>query len=98
MRHAAGSMLPRGPVTEERPSYCAHCRMPESGGAAVVGVLWDDRLVEVWASPRSAGSGVLVGSDGVLTARHVIAGALAGGRVLARVVRPHGQVGAWVPM
>src|SRR4051812_10866214 len=63
-----------------------------------MGALWDDRLVEVWAAPGSAGSGVLVGSHGVLTARHVIAGALADGGVLARVVPPHGQVGVWVPM
>src|SRR3954452_477469 len=59
---------------------------------------WADRLVEVWASPHKAGTGVVVGSDGVLTARHVIGDALAGGRILARIVRPNQQVGTWVPM
>jgi hypothetical protein len=63
-----------------------------------VSALWIDRLVEVWASPGVAGAGVLVGSHGVLTARHVVAGALTGDRVLARVVRPHRGIGAWVRM
>lgn len=63
-----------------------------------MGRLWDDRLAEVWASPGQAGSGVVVGDAAVLTARHVVAGALDGGRVLARVVRPGGQVPPWSPV
>jgi tetratricopeptide (TPR) repeat protein len=59
---------------------------------------WDDRLAEVWAAPGRAGAGVIVGSVGVLTARHVIAGALPGGRVLARVVMPGVSIAAWAPM
>ncbi len=64
-------------------------------------MLWDDRLVEVWAAPGRAGAGVLVGQIGVLTARHVLEDALArpdGGRVLARSVLPGETVGEWVPM
>jgi hypothetical protein len=49
-------------------------------------MLWDDRLAEVWAAPRRAGAGVVVGAAAVLTARHVVAGALDGGRVLVRVL------------
>ena len=62
--------------------------------------LWDDRLAEVWASPGFAGAGVVVGTTGVLTARHVVAEAIAApeGRVLARVVRPGLATGEWVPM
>ena len=62
--------------------------------------LWADRLVEVWAPPGRAGAGVLVGDKGVLTARHVVENALAGGpaRLLARVVRPGVSVGDWVPV
>ncbi|HEV3292625.1 MAG TPA: trypsin-like peptidase domain-containing protein, partial [Streptosporangiaceae bacterium] len=61
-------------------------------------MLWDDRLAEVWAAPRRAGAGVVVGAAAVLTARHVVAGALEGGRVLARVVRPGAATAGWVPM
>ena len=61
-------------------------------------MLWDDRLAEVWAAPGSAGAGVAVGAAAVLTARHVVAGALDGGRVLARVVRPGAATADWVPM
>ena len=63
-------------------------------------MLWDDRLVEVWAQPGRAGTGVLVGETGVLTARHVVEGAIAapGGRLLSRVVVPGGTVGEWVGM
>src|SRR5262245_31629498 len=61
-------------------------------------MLWDDRLAEVWAAPRRAGAGVVVGAGAVLTARHVVAGALEGGRVLARVVRPGAAAAGWVPM
>jgi Trypsin-like peptidase domain len=62
--------------------------------------MWSDRLAEVWASPDRAGAGVVVGEDGVLTARHVVAEALenAGMRVLARVVRPGDSVADWAPM
>ena len=60
--------------------------------------IWQDRVAEVWAEPGKAGTGVVMGAEAVLTARHVIAGALHGGRVLARVVRPAGQTGDWVPM
>lgn len=61
--------------------------------------LWADRLAEVWAPPRCAGSGVVVGTDGVLTARHVVEQAAGDDRpVVARVVRPGGAVGTWVPM
>ena len=63
-----------------------------------MGRLWDDRLVEVWASPGKAGGGVLFGQDAVLTARHVVAGALGGGQVKARVVRPGVSTAAWSPM
>ena len=37
-----------------------------------MGWIWDDRLAEVWAPPGKAGSGVVIGTCGVLTARHVI--------------------------
>jgi len=60
--------------------------------------LWDDRLAEVWAAPGKAGGGVVLGPDMVLTARHVVAGALSGGRVLARVVRPGVSTAAWHAM
>jgi hypothetical protein len=66
-----------------------------------VGALWDDRLAEVWAPPGQAGSGVVVGAFGVLTARHVIAGVLDGAGAappLARVVRRGVPPPAWVPM
>jgi TPR repeat protein len=65
-----------------------------------MGSLWDDRLAEVWAPPGRAGSGVVVGAFGVLTARHVVAevvdGSAAGG-ALTRVIR-RGAPPAWVPM
>ncbi len=61
-------------------------------------MIWDDRLAEVWAAPGRAGAGVVVGAAAVLTARHVVAGALDGGRVLARVVRPGALTAGWVPM
>ena len=62
--------------------------------------LWRDRLAEVWASPGRAGSGVVVGLEGVLTARHVVAAALisADGQILARVVRAGEETASWVPM
>lgn len=48
--------------------------------------LWEDRLVQVWAEPGRAGSGVAFGAAGVLTAYHVVAeGSPA--RVKARTVR-----------
>lgn len=65
-----------------------------------MGSLWDDRLAEVWAPPGRAGSGVVVGAFGVLTARHVVANVLDGsaaGGALARVIR-RGAPPAWVPM
>ena len=54
-----------------------------------MGSLWDDRLAEVWAPPGRSGAGVVLGARGVLTARHVVAGALngAGTGLLGRVVR-----------
>ena len=61
--------------------------------------LWDDRLAEGWAPPGHAGSAVVVGDYGVLTARHVVAAAVNGsaaGPVLARVVRK-GVPPQWVP-
>ena len=60
--------------------------------------IWDDRLAEVWAAPGKAGAGVVVGAAAVLTARHVVAGALDGGSILARVVRPGAVTADWVPM
>jgi len=60
--------------------------------------LWGDRLAEVWAAPGRAGAGLVVGSTGVLTARHLVADALADGRIRARVVRPGFATAAWVPM
>ncbi len=65
-----------------------------------MGSLWDDRLAEVWASPGRAGSGVVVGAFGVLTARHVIRDVVDGSEpdgLLARVIR-RGAPPAWVPM
>jgi hypothetical protein len=63
-----------------------------------VAAIWDDRLAEVWATPGNAGTGVVVGAAAVLTARQVVAGALYGGNILSRVVRPGATVAAWVPM
>jgi hypothetical protein len=65
-----------------------------------VGSMWDDRLAEVWAPPGRAGSGVVIGAVGVMTARHVVAEVVDGtaaGQVLARVVR-RGTPPTWVPM
>ena len=61
-------------------------------------MIWDDRLAEVWADPGKAGAGVVVGVAAVLTARHVVAGALDRRRILARVVRPGARTADWVPM
>jgi TPR repeat protein len=63
----------------------------------LVARIWNDRLVEVWADPAKAGAGVAIADAGVLTARHVVAGADGGGRVLARVIR-RGEPAEWVPM
>jgi TPR repeat protein len=81
---------------------------PPSGGMGIdMAWLWEDRLAEVWAVPGKAGCGVAVGGSGVLTAHHVIAGAVkplgevdrpAAARVLARVVRPDSPTPGWVPM
>ena len=74
--------------------------MPVRPSGDGMGSLWDDRLAEVWALPGRAGSGVVVGTFGVLTARHVIADVVdvsAADGVLARVVR-QGAPPAWVPM
>jgi TPR repeat protein len=60
--------------------------------------IWADRLAEVWATPGKAGSGVVVGAEIVLTARHVVAGALDGGSILSRVVKPGAVTAGWVPM
>ena len=60
--------------------------------------IWDDRLAEVWAAPGRAGAGVVVGATAVLTARHVVAGALDGGNILSRVVKPGAVTADWVPM
>jgi len=60
--------------------------------------IWDDRLAEVWAAPGKAGAGVVVGDAAVLTARHVVAGALDGGNILSRVIRPGAAAAEWVPM
>ncbi|MGI5284303.1 trypsin-like peptidase domain-containing protein [Nonomuraea polychroma] len=62
-----------------------------------MGSLWDDRLAEVWAPPGRPGSGVVFGMRGVLTARHVVAGA--DGGIKARVVRrAQARAGSWVSM
>ena len=60
--------------------------------------IWDDRLAEVWSAPGRAGAGVVVGADAVLTARHVVAGALDGGRILSRVIKPGAPTADWIPM
>jgi TPR repeat protein len=60
--------------------------------------LWDDRLAEVWAAPGSAGAGVVIGSETVVTTRHVVAGAAGGGRILARVVRRGEPAAEWSRM
>ena len=60
--------------------------------------IWDERLAEVWAAPGKAGAGVVVGDAAVLTARHVVAGALDGGSILSRVIRPGAETAEWVPM
>ena len=66
-----------------------------------MGSIWDDRLAEVWASPGKAGSGVVIGTCGVLTARHVIDAVATGaqtGPVLGRVIRRGSPPPAWLPM
>ena len=66
-----------------------------------MGWIWDERLAEVWAPPGKAGSGVVIGTCGVLTARHVIGAVATGaqaGPVLARVIRRGLPPPAWVPM
>jgi len=66
-----------------------------------MGSIWDDRLAEVWAPPGKAGSGVVIGTCGVLTARHVIDAVATGaqtGPVLARVIRRGSPPPTWVPM
>ena len=63
-----------------------------------MGAVWGDRLTEVWASPTSAGTGLAVGTRGVLTARHLIADVSAGTTIWARVVRLRKQTGVWVEM
>ena len=63
-----------------------------------MGRIWDDRLAEVWAAPRKAGAAVVIGDDTVLTARHVVAGALGGGEIVGRVVRPGAATSDWVRM
>ena len=60
--------------------------------------IWDERLAEVWATPGKAGAGVVVGDAAVLTARHVVAGAASGGKILSRVIKPGSETAAWVPM
>lgn len=63
--------------------------------------LWDDRLVEIWAWPDKAGSGVAFGGGGVLTARHVVADAIGNskrGGILARLVRRGEVTSSWVTM
>jgi trypsin-like peptidase/Sel1 repeat-containing protein len=60
--------------------------------------LWDDRLAEVWAEPGRAGSGVVVGDHGILTARHVVKDARGENDVLARVVCPGAETATWTPM
>ena len=60
--------------------------------------IWDDRLAEVWAAPGKAGAGVVIGTGTVLTARHLLADAVRGGDIRARVVRPGVSTGEWFPM
>jgi TPR repeat protein len=40
------------------------------------GSLFVDRLVQIWAKPGKVGTGVVFGGRGILTARHVVEGAL----------------------
>jgi hypothetical protein len=66
-----------------------------------MGCIWDDRLAEVWAPPGKAGSGVVIGTGGVLTARHVIDAVATGaqpGPVLARIICRGSPPRSWVPM
>ena len=60
--------------------------------------LWADRLAEVWAEPGRAGSGVVLGDYGILTARHVVEDARSENDVVARVVRPGAETATWAPM
>src|ERR1039457_1834752 len=68
------------------------------GAGDDMGAVWGDRLTEVWTSPTSAGTGLALGTQGVLTARHLITDASAGKKVWARIVRTHKQTGVWVEM
>ena len=63
-----------------------------------MGMIWDDRLAEVWASPNKSGAGVVVGPYSLLTAWHVVRSAGSEGRVLARVVCRGAQEVPWVTM
>ena len=58
---------------------------------------WEDRLVEVWASPHEAGAGLAISDCGVLTARHVVEAAPGGGVVKVRVVSRARPPSEWVP-
>jgi tetratricopeptide (TPR) repeat protein len=61
--------------------------------------MWEDRLVEVWAPPGQAGAGLAVSDLGILTARHVVEGALRGGvevRIVSRGTDPSEWVAAEV--
>jgi Trypsin-like peptidase domain len=60
----------------------------------------DDRVAEVWASPGRVGAGLVVGQNGILTARHIVASTLDDERatVLARIVRRGQRILQWVPM
>jgi hypothetical protein len=60
--------------------------------------LWTDRLAEVRAEPGRAGSGVVLGDHGILTARHVVEDARGENDVFARVVRPGAKRATWTPM
>ena len=60
--------------------------------------LFSDRLVEIWAEPGRAGTGVAVGGRGIVTARHVVEGALTSrDGILVRIV-PTGAVEAAKPV
>ena len=60
--------------------------------------IWDDRVAEVWAAPGKAGAGIVIGHERVLTARHVVAGALPNDDILARVIKPGAATAGWVPV
>jgi hypothetical protein len=64
----------------------------------VTGVdLFADRLVEVWAEPGRVGTGVAIGERGILTARHIVEGALTSDAIQARIV-PTGAVEVRTPV